>query len=67
MGDLLRKRRGDHGLNQRELAGILQISRDWIQAWERDEATPSVEAWHKLANVLDLPATPNEALPNSGL
>ena len=66
LGDLLRKRRSEHGLDQRELAAMLEVPRDRNQAWERDESMPSAEEWVKLAVVLDLPATPAEARPNSG-
>ncbi len=66
LGDLLRKRRSERGLNQRELAAMLQVSRDRIQAWERDDGTPDVEEWRKLAEALNLPASPPEAKPNSG-
>lgn len=65
--DVLRKRQSEHGLNQRELAAILQVSRDRIQAWERNEAMPSAEEWKKLADVLGLPTVPSEINPNSGL
>lgn len=67
IGDLLRKCRSERGLNQRELALILQISRDQIQAWERDEAVPEIQEWGKLAEVLSLPAMPQKDKPNSGL
>lgn len=67
LGDLIRSRRGERGLNQRELAAMLQVSRDRIQSWERDEATPSVDEWTKLAVLLGLPATLTETVPNSGL
>lgn len=67
LGDALRKARFEHGLKLRFVADLLQVTRARMSAWERDIAEPSAEEWAKLAKVLDLPATPAEADPNSRL
>lgn len=67
LGDILRKRRWEMALKQHELAAKLRVCRKKIQAWERDASVPSASEWVKLAKLLNLPATPAEARPNSGV
>jgi transcriptional regulator with XRE-family HTH domain len=67
LGDALRKARFERGLKLRLVASLMQVSSNRVSAWEHDEAEPSGEEWAKLTKLLDLPATPGETLPNSGL
>ena len=65
LGDVIQIRRRERGLKQRELAVLLAVTNTRIPAWERVEAVPTAEEWTKLAEVLGLPATLEEAQPNS--
>jgi DNA-binding transcriptional regulator YiaG len=66
LGDALRKARFERGLKLRLVASLLHVSSNRVSAWEHDEDEPSGEEWAKLTKLLDLPATPAEARPNSG-
>ena len=58
LGDFLRKARIEHGLNQKQLAARLQVSRNRIQDWEGNQNIPSTEDWKALTAVLSILALP---------
>lgn len=64
-GDVLRSRRAERGLTQRELAALLSVTRDRIQDWEYDRVAPSAEHLRRLAEVIGLSVNPPATSPNS--
>ncbi len=65
LGDSIRTKRGERGINQRALARKLNVPRRRIQDWERDRKVPSETEWQKLADELGLPEDLKALSPNS--
>ena len=65
LGDVLQHARRIRGLTQRELAALLEVSRTTIQSWESEIDSPTPAAWRRLAEIIPLPPTAAEAMPNS--
>lgn len=53
MNNSLRERRAEHGLSQADLADAVEVSRQTINAIERNRYDPSLELAFKLAGYFD--------------
>jgi putative transcriptional regulator len=53
MNNSLRERREEHGLSQADLADAVEVSRQTINAIERNRYDPSLELAFKLAGYFD--------------
>lgn len=53
MNNSLKERRKEHGLSQADLADAVEVSRQTINAIERDRYDPSLELAFKLAAYFD--------------
>jgi transcriptional regulator with XRE-family HTH domain len=54
LGNLIRRRREDRGIDQGELATLIGVSQPTISAWELGRATPSVGYNSALERELDI-------------
>jgi len=55
LGTVLRRRRQELDLRQREVAESAGITEDYLSLVERDQRTPSLELVERLASVLSVP------------
>ena len=56
IGEQIYELRVSHGLSQRQLAKIVNISRDSIRDWELQKTYPSLTAMTSIAKFFDVPA-----------
>jgi transcriptional regulator with XRE-family HTH domain len=57
VGSVLRRRRAELGLRQRQLAGVLGVTEDYLSLVERDLRTPSMEVLERWADALQVPVS----------
>ena len=53
-GDVIKKLRTAHNLNQVQLAGKLNISKQTVSNWENNNILPSIEMLVKIADILNV-------------
>jgi len=53
-GELLAEIRKDHGMRQRELAGILQVSETTVSGYERSKNSPDDDTKVKIAKIFNI-------------
>lgn len=54
MGQLIREKRKENGLTQRELADFLNVTDKSISKWECGKCYPDISLWDPLFNILDI-------------
>lgn len=52
---ILSAARVNAGFNQREVADLMNVSRNTIQSWEQYKTSPSAEQAERLSSLYDLP------------
>ena len=55
LGRLIRQKRLEKGLNQKELSKRVGVSRQVINMWENNHMAPKPDSWKRLAEFLEIP------------
>ena len=56
-GERLMDLRKSRGLSQEELGGMIDVTRQTVSKWERDESTPDLDRLVELAGVFEISLT----------